>query len=94
MNKKSLLNKIIYKSTLRKDTAEKIFDRMFELMKESVKENKGFGIDEFGNFEVIHIGMRKEFDSKKKSEVLIPPKDKVLFTPSGVLLDNINETVE
>lgn len=94
MNKKSLLNKIIYKSTLRKDTAEKIFDRMFELMKESVKENKGFGIDEFGNFEVIHIHMRKEFDSKKKSEVLIPPKDKVLFTPSGVLLDNINETVE
>lgn len=94
MNKKTLLNKVVYKSPLNKETAEKVFARMFEMIREKMNEDRHFEIDEFGKFEILHRHMYKEYDSKKKHEVLIPPKDKVLFTPSPVLLDNINRRDE
>lgn len=90
MNKNTLLNKVKYKSSLRKDTAEKLFDRMFEMIRESVKEKRYFEIEEFGKFQILHKHMAKEFDTKKKTDILIPPKDKILFTPSQTLLENIN----
>lgn len=90
MNKNTLLNKVKYKSSIRKDTAEKLFDRMFEMMRESVKEKRYFEIEELGKFEILHRHLAKEYDSKKKTDVLIPPKDKILFTPSVTLLENIN----
>lgn len=92
MNKNTLLNKVIYKSPLNKETAEKIFGRMFEMIREKMKEDRYFEIEEFGKFEILHKHMYKEFDSKRKVEVLIPPKDKVLFTPSPVLLDSLNSS--
>ena len=92
MNKNTLLNKVVYKSPLNKETAEKIFGRMFEMIREKMKEDRYFEIEEFGKFEILHKHMYKEYDNKKKHEVLIPPKDKVLFTPSPVLLDNINRS--
>lgn len=94
MNKKTLLNKVSYKCQLRKETTEKLFDRMFEMVRERVRKDRYFEIDEFGKFEILHQHMRKEYDSKKKSEVLLPPKDKVLFTPSPVLLEKINRSGE
>ena len=92
MNKKSLLNKAAYKSDLRKDLAKKLFDRMVEIINESLKEEKEFTIEEFGRFEVVHRKMQKGIDHKKKAEVLLPPKDKIVFTPSQILLDNINRS--
>ena len=92
MNKKTLLNKVTYKSNLRKDLAKKVFDRMVEIINESLKEEKQFTIEEFGRFEVVHRKMQRGIDHKKKAEVLLPPKDKIVFTPSQILLDNINRS--
>jgi nucleoid DNA-binding protein len=94
MNKKTLLNKVTYKSTLQKEICEKIFDRMFEMIREKINEERSFEIEEFGKFEVLHKHMSKTFDTGKKVDVLLPPKDKILFTPSPVLLGKINRTDE
>jgi nucleoid DNA-binding protein len=62
-----------------------ILNRVFELIKEELLKDKHFQIEEFGNFEVEHREMRTEIDYKTKSEILIPPKDKIRFTPSFIL---------
>jgi nucleoid DNA-binding protein len=94
MNKKTLLNKVTYKSTLNKETCEKIFDRMFEMLREKINEDRSFEIEEFGKFEVLHKHMSKEYDTSRKVDVLLPPKDKILFTPSPVILGKINHNGE
>jgi nucleoid DNA-binding protein len=90
MNKKTLLNKVKYNTLIKNDSIEKVFDRMFEIIRENVKENRYFEIEEFGKFEILHKHIAKEYDAKKQSDVLVPPKDKILFTPSGTLLEKLN----
>ena len=63
---------------------------MFEMIKESVRDERYFEVEEFGKFEILHKHMVKEYDAKLQKEVLIPPKDKVLFTPSPSLLEKLN----
>ncbi len=91
MNKQTLINKAAYESLLKKGTIEKLFDRMFEIIRESVREEGKFEIEEFGSFKVAHKVAAKYFDEGKKQFVAIPPKDKIVFTPSQFLNDRINK---
>jgi nucleoid DNA-binding protein len=58
-----------------------ILFRVFELIKEGVMKDKLVQIEDFGRFEIEHKEMRTEIDYSTKSEILIPPKDKIRFTP-------------
>ena len=91
MNKKSLLNKVYIKSPFSKEKSEEIFNRMIELLKDTIKNEKSFKIKNFGEFKVEHREMQTAIDFSKKAEVLLPPKDKVVFYPSKKLIERINE---
>lgn len=94
MNTQTLINKASYDSLLRKDTIERLFERMFEIIRESVREDGKFEIEEFGSFKVAHKVATKHFDERKKQFVAIPPKDKIIFTPSQFLNDRINRKAD
>ena len=91
MNTQTLINKAAYDSLLKKDTIERLFERMFEIIRENVREEGKFEIEEFGSFKVAHKVAARYYDERKKGFVLIPPKDKIVFTPSQFLNDRINK---
>lgn len=90
MNKDSLINKIYVKSPFNKNHSKSIFNRIFELIKGSVKENNFFEIDEFGEFIVERREMKVIADPDKMSEILLPPKDKVVFKPADNIIKSVN----
>jgi len=90
MNRESLINKIYIKSPLSKDKSVKVFTKLFELIRESTKNDKCFEIKGFGIFKVERRNSQIISDFNRKIEVLLPPKDKIVFTPSDELLQKIN----
>ena len=79
------------KSPFGKEKSKTIFNWTVELLKESIKENKGVKIKGFGRFTIERREMRTVIDYNKKAEVLLPPKDKVSFKPSKKLIGRLNE---
>ena len=82
---KNLIKKSVAKSSVNRDKGALIFSRVFEIIREGVTEDNNFYVENFGRFEVAHREMKKEMDYKSKSEILIPPKDKIKFTPFFLL---------
>ncbi|MBP9096431.1 MAG: HU family DNA-binding protein [Ignavibacteria bacterium] len=91
MNKDSLVSKVANSSSFSRHRSELIFDRIFELIKESLVKDKEFSVDNFGEFKVEHRESMKIMNTKENQEVLLPPKDFINFTPSQNLLDIINK---
>jgi nucleoid DNA-binding protein len=85
LNTKSLVKKVNSKSSVNRDEGALIFDRIFGIIKESVIKDKIFTVENFGKFVVEHREMHKEIDYKSRSEVLVPPKDKIKFIPLFLL---------
>ncbi len=81
MNTKNIIKKSVAQSSIQKEKGILIFNRVFEIIKEGVLTDKNFHIDNFGKFKIEHKEMRTEIDYNTKSEILIPPKDKIRFTP-------------
>lgn len=48
-------------------------------------------IDDFGNFEKVHKTMLRRVNKKKKTEELVPPRDKVKFFPDAVMVEEIKK---
>jgi nucleoid DNA-binding protein len=90
MNKDSLINKVYAKSPFNKGISKSIFDRIIELIKSSVKEDKHFEIENFGEFNVQRREIRTIIDVEKNEEILLPPKDKIIFKPEENLIKSIN----
>ena len=85
MNTKNLINKSVAGSRIQKEKGALIFNRVFEIIKEVVLKEKRFQVENFGKFEIEHKEMRNEIDYHSMSEVLIPPKDKIKFSPLFIL---------
>lgn len=90
MNKDSLVSKVANSSNFSRNRSEKIFERIFELIKESLIKDKGFSVDNFGEFKVEHREAMKIMNTKENQDVMLPPKDFITFVPSKNLLDIIN----
>jgi nucleoid DNA-binding protein len=91
MNKKSLFNKASFKSSLDKKTGKAVFERAFEIIAQNVKKREPVEIEGLGKFEVVHRKMKKAVNNKRRAEMLLPPKDKIVFTPSPELLMKLNK---
>jgi len=89
LNKNSLLNKINIKSPFEKETSEQLFDILLGEMRRILSEEKFLDIEGFGKFTVEHRKMKTVIVPKKKTEVLIPPKDKIIFTPSVEMIKRV-----
>jgi nucleoid DNA-binding protein len=64
---------------------------MFELIKQSLEEEKCFEVDKFGKFTVEFRPMQTIIDYNRKLELLLPPKDKIVFHASEHLKDMLNK---
>lgn len=91
MNSKSLLNKVRIKSSFNNELSEKIFNFVFSEIQRIVKEKKCFSIQEIGEFSVVHRKMQTVTDESKQAEVLLPPKDKIVFKPSIELINRLKD---
>jgi len=90
MNKDSLLNKIYVKSPFNKGKSSRILNCIIEFIKNSVKDDKYFEIEYFGEFSVERREMHTIIDAEKNAEILLPPKDKIVFKPADKLINRIN----
>lgn len=90
MNKRNLIKRINSRSSFEREKSTMMFNRIFELIKRSITEDDYFEIDNFGEFCVEHRKMKTVIDFKIKAEVLLPPKDRLVFLPSEKLTQSIN----
>jgi len=81
LNKKNLLKKANSKSPFDRDKGAQVFERIFEMVKEGVLKDKSFVVENFGRFVIEHRGMHREIDFKSRTEILVPPKNKIKFIP-------------
>jgi len=91
LNKTSLINKVRLQSSFNRELSESIFNYVFEEIKRIVLTDKRFEIKELGEFDVIHRKMQTVPDVKKQAEILLPPKDKIIFKPSKELIDRLKD---
>lgn len=70
---------------------ESIFNFVFDEIKRIILQDKKYNISELGEFEVLHRKMQTVTDAKKQAEILLPPKDKLIFKPSKELINRLKE---
>ena len=78
-------------SSFNRELSENIFNFVFEEIKRIILTDKRFAIRELGQFEVLHRKMQTVPDEKKQAEILLPPKDKLVFKPSKELTDRLKD---
>lgn len=76
---------------MNRQVSSKIIDRVFEIIKEDIVQGNAVEIDDFGKFEKIHKPMMRRINKKKKTEELVPPRDKVKFFPDGIMVEEIKK---
>ena len=91
MNTKSFINKVSVKSPFDKEQSNKMLDFLFDEIKRAVIDERLVEIENIGTFKVEHRKMTTAVNIKKKAEILVPPKDKVVFIPSDKLLKMLND---
>ncbi|MFA7359632.1 MAG: HU family DNA-binding protein [Candidatus Kapaibacterium sp.] len=89
MNAQSLINKSRIKSSFSKELSENIFRFLFEEIRRIVKEQKHVSISDIGDFSVVHRKMQTRTDEGGRVEILLPPKDKVIYKPSESLINRM-----
>jgi nucleoid DNA-binding protein len=91
LNSKTLINKVRIKSSFNRELSESIFKFIFSEIQRIVKEKKSFSIDELGEFTVIHRKMQTVTDEANQAEILLPPKEKIVFKPSKELIGRLKD---
>ena len=86
MNSKTLLNKARIKSSFNNELSETIFAFVFAEIRRLIKEKREVSIEELGSFTVVHRKMQTRRDEGGQAEILLPPKDKIVFKPSDRLI--------
>ena len=76
----SLLNKISSDTTLNKKVTEELFIRIFDVIKDLIINREEVVIDNFGSFKVERRKIQTMVDYNRKVVVLLPPKDKIIFS--------------
>jgi len=85
------MNKIKFNSSFNKDQTEKMFNFVFDEIKRLILKDNKLNISELGEFEVVHRKMQIVTDVKQQAEILLPPKDKLIFKPSKELINRLND---
>jgi nucleoid DNA-binding protein len=85
------MNKIKLNSSFNKDLTEKMFNFVFDEIKRLILKDNKLNISELGEFEVVHRKMQIVTDVKQQAEILLPPKDKLIFKPSKELINGLND---
>ena len=86
-----MINKIRVKSSFNRELTDSIFNFVFDEIKRIIINEKNFDISDLGEFDVIHRKMQTVTDVNKRAEILLPPKDKLIFRPSKELINRLKD---
>jgi len=89
VNAQTLLNKSRIKSSFSKELSENIFRFLFDEVRRIIKEEKHISISELGDFSIVHRKMQTRVDEGGRAEILLPPKDKIIYNPSDSLINRM-----
>ena len=90
LTKKDLINSIYMQLGFSKNLIENILDDVFDVILNSLKDNGKVKITNFGTFILRHKKSRMGRNPKTKKQALISERNVILFKPSKILKNKIN----
>ena len=90
LTKKDLINLIYMQLGFSKNLIENILDDVFDVVLNSLKDNGKVKITNFGTFILRHKKSRMGRNPKTKKQALISERNVILFKPSKILKNKIN----
>ncbi len=94
LTKQEIVNSIFMQIGYSKKIAENILEDFFDIVFQSLKNNKKVKIAKFGTFEVRHKKSRIGRNPKTKEQKIILERKVILFKPSKELKKKINKSYE
>jgi integration host factor subunit alpha len=91
MTKAEIVEKIYKELGITKKDIANVVDRVFDLMREEILSKNNVKISGFGNFDVKVRGRRVGRNPKTGEEKIIEPRTVVVFRPSQIFKDEVNE---
>ena len=93
LTKKEIINSIYMQLGYSKKLIENILEDVFEIILESLKEKGKVKISNFGTFILRNKKARVGRNPKTKEEAVISQRNVILFKPSKLLKDKINNVL-
>ena len=93
LTKKEIINSIYMQLGYSKKLIENILEDVFEIILESLKEKGKVKISNFGTFILRNKKARVGRNPKTKEEAVISQRNVILFKPSKLLKDKINNAL-
>ena len=90
LTKKEIINSIYMQLGFSKKLIENIFEDIFQILLESLKEKGKVKVSNFGTFILRNKKERIGRNPKTKKEAVISQRNVILFKPSKFLKDKIN----
>tara|TARA_B100000614_G_C14108291_1_gene310300 strand:- start:138 stop:431 length:294 start_codon:yes stop_codon:yes gene_type:complete len=90
LTKKDIINSIYMQLGFSKNLIENILDDVFDVILNSLKDNGKVKITNFGTFILRHKKSRMGRNPKTKKQALISERNVILFKPSKILKNKIN----
>ena len=90
LTKKEIINSIYMQLGFSKKLIENIFEDIFDILLESLKDKGKVKISNFGTFILRHKKSRIGRNPKTKKEAIISERKVILFKPSKFLKNKIN----
>ena len=90
LTKKDIINSIYMQLGFSKNLIENILDDVFDVILNSLKNNGKVKITNFGTFILRHKKSRMGRNPKTKKQALISERNVILFKPSKILKNKIN----
>ena len=93
LTKKEIINSIYMQLGYSKKLIENILEDIFEILLESLNEKGKVKISNFGTFILRNKKARVGRNPKTKEEAIISQRNVILFKPSKLLKDKINNAL-
>ena len=91
MTKEDMVENINSKLGLTKKDIAQVVDEVFDMIKTDILKAENVKISGFGNFEVKKRGRRIGRNPKTGEETVIEPRTVVVFRPSQIFKDDVND---
>ncbi len=91
MTKADMVENIHKEIGLTKKDIALVVDEVFDMIKTDILDKKNIKISGFGNFEVKKRGRRIGRNPKTGKETVIEPRTVVVFRPSQLFKDEVND---
>jgi nucleoid DNA-binding protein len=91
MNKKEIIDSLAYQKDMTKKDAEDMVNTVFDIMTDCLFNDEKVVISGFGTLNVHNRKERIGTDPNTHGKMTIPASKTVIFKPSGVFIDKMND---